>query len=208
MTSKFLRQFIPISLALLMGSGWAAETPPLQVVQGATEELQSLIRQHQAEYRRNRAEFYRTVDRIVAPVFDLDYTARLVLARNWRTATEDQRSRFQAAFRSTLIDVYADTLLEYNDSTRLAWAPANTPADAHEATLHLNIVRSGAPPIAVGFSVRLDGNGRWRVYDVTIEAISLVTNLRSQYSAEIRSHGLDGLIKRLEARSGANGPKA
>lgn len=182
---------------LFAAAAQAAPTPPDVVVKGTTEKLQALIQQNLAKYQADQALFYKVVDETVVPHFDTRYIAQLVLARHWRGATDAQRSRFETAFKSMLIGTYANTLLEYHDSVRADWKPLRIADGATEATVNSSLMRPNGPPIPVGFVMRLN-NGAWKIYDITIENISLIANFRGQFNGEIRKSGLDAVIKSME----------
>lgn len=174
-----------------------AATPPDQEIRATTEQLRTEIKAHQAEYKANSDKFYAVVDRIVVPRFDINYIGKLVLGRTWRTATEPQRQRFLAAFKNGLVHSYASALLDYADTTKEDWKPVQMAANAREATVRVDIVRANAPPLPIAFSTHLV-NEQWKVYDVAVENVSLASNFRAQYAAEIKTNGLDSLITRLE----------
>ena len=186
-----------VATLLLAGAGALAAMPPDQTIREATEKLQAQIKQHRAEYQSNSGKFYAMVDEVVVPHFDQKYIGQLVLGRNWRGASEDQRKRFISAFKNSLVHSYADALLEYADTVKADWKPVRAANDANEASVNANLVRKDGPPIQIGFSVRLVDNG-WKVYDVVVDGISLAANFRSQFGVEIKKNGLDALIKRLE----------
>jgi phospholipid transport system substrate-binding protein len=191
-------QFVAFAMALAMTGSAAAPPPPDQTIREATEKLQSLIKQNRDEYKSNSAKFYKMVDEVVVPRFDTRHIGQLVLGRHWRAASEDQRKRFVAAFKHSLVYSYADALLEYYDTVKVDWKPARLPADARDTSVHSTITRQNGPPIELGFSVNLI-NGDWKIYDVVVDGISLASNFRTQFSAEIKQNGLDALIKRLES---------
>ncbi|MBI2383927.1 MAG: ABC transporter substrate-binding protein [Gammaproteobacteria bacterium] len=171
--------------------------PPDQTIREATERVQALIRQNHAKYKADQKAFYAMVENEIVPRFDLPYIAQLILARHWRQATPEQRARFQAAFKNMLIRSYADALLEYRESVKAEWQPVRAEDNATDVTVKSTLLRDGAPPVPLGFAMRLSDN-QWKVYDITIEAVSLVSSFRSQISAEVKKSGLDGVIERIE----------
>lgn len=175
----------------------AAPTAPDQIVQKATNHLQDLLSKNSAKYKADTALFYNVVDDAVVPYFDTRFIAQLVLGRNWRTADEAQRKRFEAAFKSMLIRTYANALLEYYDSVRVEWKPIRLAPDATEVTVNSNLIRNGKQPIPVGFSMR-NNAGQWKIYDIVVENISLIDNFRSQVNSEIKKTSLDEVITRME----------
>ena len=184
----------------------AAPVPPDQQVKQTTEQMQALIREHHKEYKANQPAFYKVVDEVLTPRFDVRYIAQLVLGKNWRAASADQRDRFTAAFKAMLIRSYADTLLEYYDSVKADWQPLRLSADVTDVTVRTTLQRQNAQPLAIGFNVHLVDN-EWKIYDISVEAISLVTNFRSQINAEIKKSSLADVITRMEKGEAFTPPK-
>lgn len=185
--------------ALVFAFGAQAATPvtPDGTLKVAVDNLQALLQKNHDKYQADKPLFYKAVDESVTPVFDVPYIAQLVLARHWRTATPDQRSRFQVAFKDMLIRSYANALLEYYSSVKVDWQPVHMDAGATDATVNSRLLRPEKQPVSIGFSTHLV-NGAWKVYDISVENISLVTNFRAQFNSELKKTSLDDMIKRME----------
>jgi len=176
----------------------AAPVPPDEVVRTTTERLQQEIGLREKEFKSDPAKLYAFVDELIVPKFDTKYIAQLILARHWKSASEDQRKRFQVAFKNMLVNSYANALLEYHSSVKAEWQPLRMAADATDVTVNSRLLREGKPPLPIGFAMRLK-DGEWRVYDIVIENLSLVTSFRGQINSEIKRTSLDALIQRLES---------
>lgn len=196
LSSRFL-----VVLFAALGFSVAAQAAPSQpadvVIKNATTEFQDLIRANHEKYRADLPGFYKVVEDKVVPHFDTKGIAQLVLGRNWKTATPDQRTRFEAAFKDSLIRTYARAMLDYHDSVKAEWAPLKAEAGATDVNVNAKILRQNAPPIPLSFSVHAVGDA-WKIYDISVENISLITNFRSQLNAEIKANGLDAVIKKFE----------
>ena len=184
----------------------SAQMAPDEALKTATADLQQTIQKRQAEFRKDKKTFYAEVDRIVSPRFDLKYVTQLILARHYRTATEEQRTRFQAAFKNMLINSYADALLDYADSVKTEWEPLRMAPEAKDVTVQSKVLREDGPPLPIGFAMRLK-DGEWKIYDILVENISLVSNFRSQVASEIKRSSLEALIARLEGGEQMAAPK-
>ncbi|MBX6419394.1 MAG: ABC transporter substrate-binding protein [Nevskia sp.] len=195
---KSLVTCLALSLSLA-GAALAAGAPPAPdaALRNATEEVRGMIRDHYAEYRADQAKFYQAIDQVVVPHFDVPYIAQLVLARNWRTATPEQRARFAQAFKDMLVRSYANAMLDNYNSVKIAWQPARLAPGADDATVVSTLTRDNGQVYTIGFRVHLV-NGDWKIYDLNIENISLVTNFRAQINAEIKRTSLDDVIARME----------
>lgn len=188
-------------LLAALGFSFASQAAPSQaadtVIKTATTEFQDLIKQNHEKYRADLPGFYKVVEDKVVPYFDTKGIAQLVLGRNWKTATADQRTRFEAAFKDSLIRTYARAMLDYHDSVSAEWAPLKAEAGATDVNVNAKIIRQNAPPIPLSFSVHAVGDA-WKIYDISVENISLITNFRSQLNTEIKANGLDAVIKKFE----------
>lgn len=197
-----MRTFWAACLATLFavpGTAAAAPVPPDEVVKATTEQLQTEIAKREQEFRADKRKLYAYVDKVIVPKFDQRFIAQMILARHWKTANEDQRKRFQAAFKNMLVNSYADALVEYHNDVKPEWQPLRMAPDATDVTVQSRLIRnSGKPPVPIGFRMRLK-DGEWKVYDIVIENLSLITSFRSQINAEIKRAGLDALIQKLEA---------
>ena len=187
----------------------AAAVKPDAVLMETTEHMRDMIRQNHTAYEADKGKFYGVVDEVLVPRFDVRYIAQLTLGKNWRTASEAQRTRFQAAFKNSLIRTYADALLANYDSVDAKYEPLRMAADATDVTVRVSLMRKKGEPVGLAFAMREVDND-WKIYDVIIENLSLVTNFRSQFSAEIKKNGLDALINKMESGSyfKQNPPKA
>lgn len=186
-----------LMLALATFTSAAASQPPDQAIRETTDQLRSKIQSNRALYESNNARFFSDVEAIVVPRFDTRYIGQVILGTHWRTATESQRERFITAFKNNLVHSYARALLKHADTVELKWKPVHAGAAAKDAAVNVDLVRKEGPAIPITFSVHQVG-GEWKVYDVSIENISLASTFRSQYNPVIKKNGLDSLIERLE----------
>lgn len=188
-----------LAVSLAAPAALAAPMPPDEVVKATTERLQGEISKREKEFRADKRKLYAFVDQVIVPKFDSRYIAQLILARHWKSASEDQRKRFETAFKNMLVNSYADALVEYHNDVKAEWQPLRMAPDAKDVTVQSRLIRnSGKPPVPIGFAMRLKDD-EWKVYDIIIENLSLITSFRSQVNSEIKRSGLDALIQKLEA---------
>lgn len=136
------------------------------------------------------------VDKNMLPYFDTAYSAQLVLAKHWRTATPEQRKRFVDAFYQSLLQNYGEALLEFTPD-RLKILPFQGKPDDKVATVRTEIRRDNGSRVPVNYSLRQTDNG-WKAYDVQIEGVSYVKSFRTDFGSEIDQKGLEAVIQRLE----------
>ncbi len=153
--------------------------------------------------QRDPNSIYNLLNQIVAPHFDFDATARLVLGHYWRAANPQQQQRFIEEFRTHLVHFYAVSLAKYKDQ-KIDYKPLHAPAAADEVVVNTEVQQQNGLPIPIDYRMHLK-DGDWKVYDITIDGVSLVTSNRSNFAAEIQQGGIDTLTDRLAQRNHQNG---
>lgn len=170
---------------------------PGTLIQTAASAMLKDLDAHRAEYRKDPDKVHQLVDQVLLPHFDTEYSARLVLARHWNTATADQRTRFVNAFYKSLLNNYGDALVDFT-ADRLKVFPYTGDPSAQYATVRTQVRRDDGTQVAVNYSLHRTDQG-WKAWDVTIEGISYVKSFRDDFDSEIDQKGLDEVISRLEA---------
>ncbi|MEM8984305.1 MAG: ABC transporter substrate-binding protein [Pseudomonadota bacterium] len=189
--------------AAALAAGFAtshAEESPVDVVTGAADALAAALRDNRPALEADRAALYAMIDGILEPRFDRRYAAQLVLARSWRSASDDQRAAFIDAFYNAMLRKYADGVLQF-DEDRLTVLPFRGEPDAKRATVKTEVVLDDGSTVPVNYGLVRRKAG-WKVYDVTIEGISYVRNFRTELAAEINATSLDAVISRLQGAAG------
>jgi len=177
---------------------------PSELIESAANIMLSGIDTRRDEFRKDPTGLYKLVEDTLLPHFDTPYAAQLVLGKNWRTATPEQRKRFVDAFYKSLLYTYGDALVDFT-ADRLKVLPTKVAAEDLKATVRTEITRSNGTKVAVFYTLR-KVNGAWKAWDVVIDGISYVKSYREDYGAEVQQKGLDAVITRLEAK--AQGAKA
>lgn len=178
---------------------------PSQLIESAANAMLKELDANRPAFRKDPTKIYAMVDRILLPHFDVDYAARLVLAKHWRTATPEQRKRFVDAFYKSLLNNYGDALVEFTGD-RIKVLPAKVEPTATSATVRTEVKRSNGDRIPVNYSLRKGEKG-WKAWDVTIEGISYIKSFREDFGSQIDQNGIDAVIKRLESE-GVKAPAA
>ena len=191
------KHFMTLMLALGFAAGVHANpTTPDQALRGTTEKIQGLIKDNYKTYRADLPTFYKAVDDVVVPRFDVPYIAQLVLATHYKTASPEQRARFAESFKNMLVRAYGNAMLDNYNSIQIEWLPVRV--DGDKALVNTSMSSGAGQKYAIGFRVR-KVNDDWKVFDIAVENVSLSTNFRTQLSAEIKRTSLDDVIKRMES---------
>lgn len=187
-------------LGLLSATAWAAEVllPPQQVIQKTSDQLQVSLQK--PEYKNDFKKATALVDQIIEPQVDFDRVSMLILGKYWKSATPEQKAQFKKEFRMLLVRTYTTAFTEYAD-WKIRYLPLEMNPGDKKAMVRTEILQSGAQPVAVNYRM-LEEQGKWKVYDVLIEGISLLQNYRSSFTDEIaRTGSLDQLITHLSERN-------
>jgi len=174
---------------------------PDVLVKQTADDVLAIVKNDKDIQAGNQQKLFAVVEEKILPNFDFDRVCRMVLGKNWKSASPEQQALFQKEFRSLLLRTYATALGKYRDQV-IEYRPMQTDASEKNVTVKTQIIQKGGQPIAVDYSL-VKGPTGWKVYDITIESVSLVTNYRSQFSSEIRQNGLDSLNKKLADKNAA-----
>lgn len=173
--------------------------PQAQVKQ-ASDKMLAALKEHKAELEENPDKIYQLVEDILMPHFDFEKMSKLALGRNWRSANEDQLSRFVDEFRLLLIRTYSTAMLEYTDE-EIRFLPFRDDLSRKRVSVPMEVIQPAGPSIPMALSLYQNDQDEWKVYDVKIDGISLVTNYRSSFANEIRNGGMEKLIEDLAERN-------
>jgi phospholipid transport system substrate-binding protein len=174
-----------------------ADDAPSGVVRDTTNKVIAVLRDQNlsADEKRKR------VEDVVLVSVDFETLSKLVLARNWGKFTDPQRDEFMTLFKNHLSMTYGRNVESYkNEAVQITGA---RPENGGDQTVKTKIVRGGGGnDILVDYRLR-QRDGQWKIIDVIIEGVSLVSNFRSQFQDVVSSGGperLLGLLREKNAR--------
>ena len=194
-----------MNLVLSLALGLAApllpalELEPNALLQATTLEVITAMKQERDQRGGQQKQIAGLIETKIVPLFDFARMTQLALARNWRAATPGQQAALTAAFKSLLVRTYSSALSSYRDQV-IEFRSLRAAADATEVTVKSVVKQSGTAPLAMDYEMEKTPAG-WKVYDITVAGISLVTSYRDSFAEMIRDGGVDGLIKALEEKN-------
>jgi phospholipid transport system substrate-binding protein len=184
-----------VLLAVNCGAARAQEhLAPDALVKKTTDEIVAHIRKDKSLVSNSR-KLLEMVDTVVLPHFNFTRMTMLAVGRPWQSATESQREQLVQQFRTLLVRTYSTALEQYSNQTIDVKPAAVKPTDT-ETTVRMLIHQPGGQPIPMDYRMEKTPNG-WKVFDVSVEGVSIVTTYRSTFNAEVTKGGIDGLIKAL-----------
>lgn len=170
---------------------------PTQLVQDVASNILKALDANRAAYVNNPKLVRDLADKYLLPYFDTRYSAQLVLGKYWRTATEDQRTRFIEAFKNSMLQNYGNALVNFT-ANRLKVLPGRVDPGSDLATVSTTINRDDGTTVPVLYVLHKTPEG-WKAWDVKIEGISYVKSFRDDFAAQIDQKGLEAVITRLES---------
>ena len=184
-------------LILLVTLPAMAATGPEQLIRQTSKSVMAEIRANLDTYQSDPQKVYKLIDELVLPHFNFAEMVDLVLGQYKDHTSAEQKSAIVTAFRLLLVRIYSSALVEFSGQE-----PIFLPMDGNEAdgmvTVRTKYNQSDGFPIPIDYSLRL-GNDGWKVFDVSVDEVSLVTNYRLSFARAIKRDGVDGLIKTLQA---------
>lgn len=170
---------------------------PDVVIEGAVNELSEQLNGRKDELAADRDELYAVINGILLPRFDRKLAAQLVLAKHWRTANDEQRDRFIDAFYNSLLQKYADGILEF-DQDRIEVMPFRGDTSAKRSVVKTNVKLNDGTEVPVHYDL-VNRTDRWLIFNVKVEGVSYVSNYRAELDSQIRASSLEAVIVDLEA---------
>ena len=187
-------------LALLVPVAQAQEPAPDVLVKSITEEVVAVLKQDKDIQAGNPKKIEELIEAKVLPHFNFTRMTRIAMARNWRLATPEQQKELTAEFKTLLVRTYSTALSNYRDQL-IDYKPLRAKPEDVDVTVRSEVKQSGSSqPVAIDYEMEKTPNG-WKVYDVKVGGVSLVTTYRDTFTSEVKEHGVDGLIKSLAAKN-------
>lgn len=184
----------------LVSNIYAADLLPAdKLIKNTSEQVLKALEDQKELLKKNPDHVYKLVDKIILPHIDFAKMAKLALGKNWRKTNAAQKKSFTAAFRQLLVRTYSKSLSEYTGQ-KLIYLPFRAKAGATKVTVKTEIDQNSGFPIPINYSLFIKGDA-WKVYDIKIDGLSLVTNYRGSFAKEIRAKGISALIKKLEDKN-------
>jgi len=190
-----LRCLFASLLAFSLAAPATAQDAPDVLVKSVTQEVLTIVRTDRDIQSGNTKKTIALVEEKVLPHFNFQRMTALAMGPNWRKASPEQQKQLVDQFRTLLVRTYSSALTQYRNQT-IDFKPVRMqPADT-EVMVRSEVKQSGAESIGIDYAME-KGPGGWKVYDVTVAGVSLVTTYRDSFASEVRNAGVDGLIKTL-----------
>ncbi len=183
-------------LAFLFALSAPAQGPaPDALVKSTVDEVLGVIKQN-----KDQSVLIDLAEKKVVAHFDFQQMTQLALGRSWSQATPAQQKALESAFRTLLVRTYTTALSQSSGETRVDVKTAVLKPGDTETIVRTLAYEPGRKPVQIDYRMK-NAAGSWKIYDVVVENLSLVTNYRSSFQSEIARSGIDGLIRTIESRN-------
>jgi phospholipid transport system substrate-binding protein len=197
--NRLFLSLVCAAAVLFVQTAAAQDTTPDVLVKSVTEEVIAVIKQDQDIQAGNKRKTIALVEQKVLPHFDFARMTALATGANWRTATPEQQTILVEQFRTLLVRTYSTALSAYRNQA-IDVKPLRGRAGDAEVVVRSEVKQSGAAPMTIDYSMEKAPTG-WKVYDVAVGGISLVTTYRETFANEVQSGGIEGLIKSISEKN-------
>ena len=185
-----------LTAALFSQSLLADPIAPDVLIKNTANEVLEIVKKDKDIQAGDTQKIVALTEEKIVPHFDFVRMSRMVLGRAWAQASKEQQDKFQTEFRNLLVRTYSSALAKYRNQT-IDYKPLRAAPGDEEVVVKTQIVQPGGQPIPIDYSLEKVDNA-WKVYDVKIDSISLVTNYKGQFAPDLKqSGGLDLIIKKL-----------
>jgi phospholipid transport system substrate-binding protein len=183
------------ALLLAPSAVLAQDTAPDVLVKGVTQDVLGVIKQDKEIQAGNQKKTIALVEEKVLPHFNFARMTALAMGPNWRKASPEQQQALIEQFRTLLVRTYSSALSSYRNQV-IDFKPMRAQATDADVIVRSEVKQPGAEAVSIDYSMEKTPGG-WKVYDVVVGGVSLVTTYRDTFTNEVRNNGIDGLIKAL-----------
>lgn len=194
-----------LMLTLAAPAAFTQDLAPDVLIKSVSQDVIATLKQDRDLRVGNRSKIVELVEAKIVPHFDFTRITRIAMATNWRRATPEQQERLVKEFQTLLVRTYSGALASYRDQV-IEVKSARVQPSGSEVTVRSEVKQSGAESISVDYDMAKTASG-WKVYDVRIGGVSLVTTYRDTFAQEVRNNGIDGLINLLAGKNRQNDVK-
>jgi len=198
MLRSILAAFV-VAATVFHGAPALAQEAPDALVKRVAEDVLATIKADPQIQAGNPARIREVMEAKLVPNFDFTRITSLAMGKNWRTATPEQQKRLTEEFRSLLVRTYSGAVSQYRNE-KIDYKPLRMNAADTDVVVRTAVIRASGPPVPMDYSMEKTPDG-WKCYDVVVGGVSLVTNYRDEFNEQIKTGGIDGLIKTLADRN-------
>jgi len=184
----------------------AQEIAPDLLVKTITQDVIAVIKQDKDIQSGNTRKIADLVETRILPHFNFARMTQLAMAVNWRKASPEQQKQLVQEFKTLLVRTYSTALSSYRDQV-IEFRPLRARPEDTEITVRSEVKQKGAQSVTIDYDMEKTASG-WKVFDVKVGGVSLITTYKDDFASQVREAGIDGLIKLLSAKNRQNDARA
>lgn len=197
MKTKVTARSLLVAVLVLFSSRAVVAGEPTEQIRGAIDQGVVILKRADLRDKRERKEAINQLREVVYPLFDFEEMAKRSLGSEWRRLDPQKQKAFVSVFTDLLQRTYADKINLY-DGQKVVYAGET--ADKDSAQVNTRVVDNKGQAFSVAYKLhRMDG--KWKIYDVIVENISLVNNYRSQFRRVIVNSSFEDLIEKMKEKA-------
>ncbi|MBI4996715.1 MAG: ABC transporter substrate-binding protein [Rhodocyclales bacterium] len=195
-----MKRLIAVFAGLLTVTVAAADgMPPDELVRSVSTDVLEIVRKDKDIQSGDLRKAVELAEVKVLPHFDFVHMTRLAVGKNWRKATPEQQRSLVDEFRTLLVRTYSKAFVEYRNQA-IDFKPFKMQPAETDVLVRTSVKQSSGKPVQIDYNLEKTEQG-WKVYDISVAGVSLVTNYRSSFTQEVSAGGIDGLIGSLRAKN-------
>ncbi len=211
--TMLLKRLITLVLVSLLTLGMslparADTTSPDQILASAADRMIDALNKDRVSLKGDPKRVRELVENELLPYVDVIGASSWVLGKYWRGASKEQKLGFIREFRTLLLRFYSNALAEYLDTSgdklidrkTIVFHPLRANPGDTDVVVRSEVKQDNGKTMPVLYSMHQTASG-WKVYDVTVEGVSVITTYRTSFADEIRQNGIDSLIQSLNTRN-------
>ncbi len=196
---RAMRYLLAGALVVFVLGAHADVMPPDVLARTTTNEVLRIVKQDKELKNGNTKKILALVEEKILPNFDFRQMTQLAVGKNWSKASPEQQKELVDQFRTLLVRTYSASLTSVADY-KIDFPPLKMNPGDTEVTVNTVVSKPGAPPIPIDYRMEKQEGG-WKVFDVLVEGVSLVTVYKNSFNSEVRKGGIDGLVAALTRRN-------
>lgn len=200
---RLLNKIIFLALLVIALPVAAQNASPDTLIRNTVDEVVAVLKQDDGIREGNQDKVLGLIREKILPHFNFTRMTQLAMGKNWSLAGPEQKKSLVREFRTLLVRTYSNSLTNYRDEV-IKVTPASVSPQDTRATVKTQVIQGGGKqPVPIDYSMERKGSN-WKVYDVTVAGVSLVTNYRGTFNNQVRDGGVDGLITALVEKNASN----
>lgn len=195
---RILRRILLV-IGVILSPMTFAQNSPVPMLEQTANAIINTLKENKANLKSNPNIIYAAVEKHLLPIVDVEGMSRSVLGRAaWNKANAAQKVQFSQSFTRLVIRTYSSPLAQYSDES-IQFLPVRGPLNSHFMRVNSVIVRSEGQNIQLTYSL-VNKNGQWKIYDISVEGVSLLQSFRSQFAQVLQNSSIDEVIKQMQQK--------